>query len=97
MIATVFAVVLAKRTASGTALTVNRRPHDAAPLVLSLHASRQAADRRLVEVARAEWDSDESNLAYAYGPADAWEDAKLLEHMRDLGYLATVTEQVVEL
>jgi hypothetical protein len=94
MIATVFAVVVAHPTRSGRAATVDRRPHRAAPLVLALFADRQRADARLVEVACRVWDED---LAYGLGPSGGWDPVKLVERMREEGYLLTVTEQRVEL
>jgi hypothetical protein len=95
MIATVFAVALASPTGlGGTALTVDGQPHRQAPILFALFAERARAEQRLVEAARAEW---EEAFAYGQGAAVQWDDARLLRRMRDAGYLATVTEQVVEL
>lgn len=95
MIATVFAVTLSSPTGhGGRTLTVGQQQHRLAPLVFALFANRQAAERRLVEVARGQWDED---LAYGLGRSEEWPDARLLARMREAGYLATVTEQAVEL
>lgn len=95
MIATVYAVTLANR--NGAALTVDGQPHPAAPLVFALFANRRKADEHLAAAARDAWDA-EDGLRYGLGPSSEWpDDARLLRRMREHGYLATVTEQVVEL
>jgi hypothetical protein len=92
---TLYAAVLSSPTGhGGRALTIGQQQHRLAPLVFALFTNRQAAERRLVEVARGQWDED---LAYGLGRSEEWTDARLLARMREAGYLVTVTEQAVEL
>lgn len=94
---TLFVAVLAHPDLPGEVLTANGQPHPGAPILLTVSATRQQAERNLIEAARAEWDR-ERGMRLGLGPSSEWpDDARLLRRMRDEGYLATVTEQAVDL